>query len=60
MNKPYFIMMYAQQEEHAVPLIEEDENVAFYETYREAYEIAENHPYAKALGYEIFCMGEGI
>lgn len=64
MKKPFFIMLYNPSGEHAFPLVTGDDvfgcgDVAFFETFEEADEIAQNHSYAQAFGYVIHNMEEG-
>ena len=59
MAKDFFIMMY-NQKEGAMPIVDEDENVYFFETIEEAREMAEDHYFCQNLGYEIFELETGI
>ena len=60
MKKPYFVMMYSQNGNIAMPIMDEElEEVFFWATEEEAKESMEKHAFAKSFGYEIFCMGEG-
>jgi hypothetical protein len=60
MEKPYFIMMYNQKGNLAMPIIESDEFnnefVVFFKTMSEAKNLADNHYFCKAFGYKIFKM----
>ena len=64
MKKVYFAMMYSQDGETAMPIIdsedEDGERVKFWETEEEARESMKNHYFAKSFGYEIFSMDEGL
>lgn len=61
MDKPFFIMMYNQAGTRAMPITEGDDgDVAFYSSYKEAFDVAENHTFCKAFGYEIFDMTDGL
>lgn len=53
-------MIYGQSGNSAFPVVEENEEVAFFETYEEAFETAEDHFACQMLGYEIFSMYEGV
>jgi hypothetical protein len=65
MKRPFFIMMYSQDGEKMQPLIGnadddyEDEYATGYKTRREAEQAALKHPYASALGFEVFSMEDG-
>ena len=65
MKKPFFIMAYSQNGGTAMPIVEStDENdynddVAFFETEKEARKTAEKQILCKSFGYEIFKMGDG-
>jgi hypothetical protein len=59
MDKPYFIMMYSQDGSTAMPIIEENGDVTFFETEEEARELAKEHHFCFNFGYEIFEMGTG-
>ena len=62
MNKPYFVMAYTQDGLSATPIVTDDqygnEIVEFFETEREAEELARNQIMCSNFGYQIFCMGE--
>lgn len=60
MEKPFFIMMYWQNGKFATPIMNGDEDVAFFSTEMEARRVAENHEACQAFGYEIFEMGTGL
>lgn len=64
MDKTFFIMMYTQNGKSAMPMItydeQENEHVAFFETEAEARSNAEEHPFARNFGYEIFDMSAGL
>jgi hypothetical protein len=61
MEKPFFIMMYNQRGNYAMPMLDsesgDDDEVKFFPTYEEAEECAKDHTYCKAFGYQIFEMG---
>lgn len=57
MNKPYFVMMYNQGGESAVPLVDEDGDVMFWPSHEEAHEAGVNHYFASAFGFEVHEMG---
>jgi hypothetical protein len=59
MNKPYFIMSDTQDEQMAMPIVDEDGNVEFFATYAEANDCAEQQILCRNFGYEIFCRGQG-
>lgn len=60
MEKPYFVMIYSQSGNIAMPIMDEDhEEVYFWKTEEEARESMEKHTFAKTFGYEIFEMGTG-
>jgi hypothetical protein len=61
MDKPFFVMMYSQSGNTAMPIMAdmEMEEVAFYATEQEARDMADNHGFASKFGYEIFEMGTG-
>ncbi len=61
MKKPYFIMMYNQKGDIAMPIVEgQDEEVKFFETKTAARKLADDHYFAPKFGYEIFSMDEGL
>lgn len=59
-------MMYMQDGEHMQALVgndeydHEDDLATGFATYAEAEVVAETHPYASLLGYEIFSMEKGL
>jgi len=57
MERPYFVMMYSQDGEKLMALME-DYYVASFRTREEARECAQKHPHAPYLGYKIFNMNE--
>lgn len=59
MDKPFFVMLNWQNGRGAMPLVEDNDDVAFYATLEEAREAAENHDACRAFGYEIFERGTG-
>jgi hypothetical protein len=58
MSKDFFIMMY-NQKEGAIPIIDENQNVVFFETEEEARKAVKDHYFCQQLGYEIFELGMG-
>ena len=64
MDKPYFAMMYSQDGKTAMPIrnsqSEDDDEVMFWATEKEARESMEAHHFAKSFGYEIFSMEEPL
>lgn len=56
----FFIMMNNQNGTTIMPIVNEDEEVMLFETEEEAREIAGEHYFCKAFGYEIFERGTGI
>ena len=54
----YFIMMHNGLG-GAIPIENDSDGVAFFESEDAARECAENHGACCAFGYEIFCLGEG-
>jgi hypothetical protein len=58
MNGPYFVMLGHPSVEF-VPMMEDDENMATYQTANEARQAAEDSVLGSHFGYEIFCWGEG-
>lgn len=63
MDKPYFIMMYNQNRNLAMPILDgtndNDDIVKFYKNINDARKAMRNHSAAQAFGYEIFKMGSG-
>jgi len=51
--------MINNQKEGATPIVDENEDVIFFETMEEAKEVAKNHLACQAFGYEIFELGMG-
>lgn len=62
MDKPFFVMMYSQNGNIAMPIMAdmEMEEVAFFSTEQAARAMADDHGFASKFGYEIFEMGEGL
>jgi hypothetical protein len=56
MERPFFIMLYNQNGEGAQPMLDEDDEVAFFATREEALDAGSASKYAQAIGYEIFDM----
>lgn len=56
----YFIMMNSHKGDYIMPIVDDNGDVVLYETEEEAIEIADNHYYCKAFGYEVFERGTGI
>lgn len=54
-RKRFFIMMYYQSGKGAHP-INEDDDVVFFKSRKAALECAENNPFCRMCGYEIFAM----
>ena len=56
----WFVMMYSQNGKTAMPIVTEDEHenevVKFWPTEADAHAAMKEHPYASALGYEVFEM----
>lgn len=50
----FFVMMYNQKGNTAMPIVNEDDEVMFYETEEIAREKMKNHPFASRFGYEIY------
>lgn len=55
----FFVMMYNQKSTTAYPILDEDDNVAFWKTEEKAHEDMKDHPYASVFGYKVFEMGTG-
>jgi hypothetical protein len=60
MEKPYFIMMYSQSGKSAMPMVDDFEDVLFFETEQEARTCANEHDFCKALGFEVFDMDDAL
>ena len=51
----YFVMLYHPSEKiRAVPLVDENENIVWFKTEKEALEVARNTGLGEAYGYEVF------
>ena len=59
MDKDFFIMINSQNNEYIIPMTDNNNDVALFETYNKAKEIADTHPMCCAFGYEIFRRGCG-
>ena len=57
--KDFFIMMNSQNGKMIMPIVDDDGEVMLFDTERTAIVCADNNPYAKAFGYEIFERGMG-
>lgn len=60
MTKRFFIMIYSQDGDTAMPMIDVDSelgDVKFFGTEDEAREVGNNHPFASVMGFDIFEMG---
>jgi len=55
----FFVMMSNQKGDHAQPMVDENEDVAFWDSAAGASEAARANPFAVAFGYEIFERGSG-
>ena len=56
----YFVMLnHPAESVPAAPMVNDDDEVEFYETYQEAANAAQNSWLGDRLGYEIFCLGCG-
>lgn len=53
----YFIMMYSQNGQHIMPIVDEDEIPELFDSYNDAEKAAESQPFASAFGYEIHIVG---
>lgn len=65
MNKPYFAMMYNQEGNIAMPIMDSDEDgenerVMFWETEEEVRESMSKHAFARSFGFEIFSMEQPL
>ena len=60
MGKPYFIMLWLQNGEGGMPIVDENDNVMFYASEKEAQDDMKDHSYAQAYGFAIFEMGTGV
>jgi hypothetical protein len=60
MNQQFFIMLNSQSGCNIMPLVTEDNEVAVFPSEEAAREVADNHPYCQAFGFEIFEVGTGI
>lgn len=59
MSKDFFIMLRTQRGDKAMPIVDENEEVMFYESEEEAISAMKGHAYAEAFGFEIFELGTG-
>jgi len=57
--KDFFIMMNSQNGKMIMPIVDGSDEVILFNTVRAAIVCADNNPYAKAFGYEIFERGMG-
>lgn len=55
----HFVMMYSQDGNHAMPIVDGRGDVCLYITATDARNAIKDHPFAKAFGFEVFCMGNG-
>lgn len=58
--KGFFIMMYSQNGEYIMPILDDNENVLIFGKYEDAKYEAETHDFCKAFGYDIYEVGMGI
>lgn len=56
MKKPFFVMMYMENQRHAEPIVDDNRETMFWGTYEEALEAMDGHSAAIAFGFEIFEM----
>lgn len=57
-EKNYFIIAY-NSATGGTPVVDENGDILFFSTIERARDLAEQHFLCIALGYEIFCLGEG-
>lgn len=56
----YFVMLnHPNPSVPAVPMVHEDDEVAFFMTKEEAEEAAKNSFLGEGYGFEVFCLGRG-
>lgn len=59
-EKPYFVILNHQKEDVYLPMIDEDDKLAMYETYEAATTAGEQNPLGEAYGFEVFELGGGV
>jgi hypothetical protein len=57
-DKPYFVLL-NHQNGKVIPMMEDDENMAFFESEIEACECASKNPLGETFGFEVFELGGG-
>lgn len=60
MEKPFFVMMWNQAGDRIVPLTTGDDEIMQYASAEEAKADMSDHPFAQAMGFEVFEMGCGL
>ena len=58
MEDLYFVML-SHPNINPLPMTEDDEHVAYFNTLEEAKSAAEDNPLGENYGYEVFCIGRG-
>jgi len=53
----WFVMMYSQNMEYVMPLVDDDGEVMLWKTEGAANDFARQHPYANAPGYQAYEVG---
>jgi hypothetical protein len=60
MDKPYFVMLYYQNGEGATPMLNEEDEVQFYATFKEAEDAGGRNFMGKNFGFSVFSMDEPL
>lgn len=53
----WFVMMYSQNREHVMPLVDDNGDPTLWDTEDAANDAARDHPYANALGFQSYEVG---
>lgn len=54
MKNRFFVMVYTPDKRHAEPIVDDNGETMFWETYEDALDVAEEHSPAIDFGFEIF------
>ena len=59
MRDKFFIMLYSQKGDKAMPIVDENDDVIFFGSMKEAVKAMKGNMYAEAFGFEVFELGTG-
>ena len=60
MEKPYFVILNHQNSDLFIPMTDENDNLAMFDSEISAVIAGQDNPLGKAFGFEVFEMGDGV